>query len=419
MKRGAVGITIVVCGLVACPLSIISIRAFAEGAAAEDSTSVDSYYIDFAIPDLAAYTLLGVGNNVVSRPGGIKELSASLLQTATAGGTIAPGVAIEWSPAQTLGSRSLLEYKQWRDALSISIATVQDTSGTRFAWGFRWVPVDRSNPLTNEYLHRDAVQLLSSAMDPELRRELLKDALKTISAVTDNKQIIESVLATLQPRYVTNAEHPVAVGVLYEDLLDILATGGITVSDDKRSELRQLAERSVQLSVPFDENILAARKRRFRAEHWNAASLQLVAGGTSRSADSKWKSLTTDEYSVFAGMAYPLKTFGQVIIHAQGTWIHGDRPDHSRYSVGGRALVGNSKHRASLEGMYTDAKSDIADRDGKASRYTLGFEFKLGNGLWLELAAGAQKRVGEDAADVLTLGNLKYALQRDRRFDIP
>ena len=139
-----------------CLLSTIVIYAllgcysnFARAQGASEKT-VDDYYIDFAVPDLPALALLGFSSNEVARPGNLQELSVAFSSLAKDQSTIAPGIGIAWTPAQTFKPKSIEAYKRniFRK-FQLSFATVKNMDATDLGVGFRFVAIDHSDPLFN------------------------------------------------------------------------------------------------------------------------------------------------------------------------------------------------------------------------------------------------------------------------------
>ncbi|MFQ5754167.1 MAG: hypothetical protein ACE5HI_19445, partial [bacterium] len=139
----------------------VSVTGFSTCSYAQETENpqnhIDSYYIDFAVPDLSAFTLLGVNANQISRPGNVKELAAALLEIAGTNGRISPGIAIEWTPSQTFASKNIKDYQKSHliRAITLSFATMKDANATKLGFGLRWIPVDKSDPLMDHELQKD------------------------------------------------------------------------------------------------------------------------------------------------------------------------------------------------------------------------------------------------------------------------
>jgi len=131
-----------------------------------DSITTDDYYIDFAIPDLGAFTLLNSKPENITTPGNTKELAASLLNVVSGGTHISPGLAIDWAPVRTFWkSTTPQDYKNshlWRN-LQITLGTISDSIGTKVGAGVKWTFVDNSDPLLDEQYEAKLLNLRASA----------------------------------------------------------------------------------------------------------------------------------------------------------------------------------------------------------------------------------------------------------------
>ena len=162
-------------------------------------------------------------------------------------------------------------------------------------------------------------------------------------------------------------------------------------------------------------------KESFEKRKWNAFVAEVAIGTTFNAANSSLDSLDADQFSAFAGLAFPLSKAGQGIVHAQyNTAFQEDAMEQWKWSLGARLLLGSSTKRFSLEGQLSESDHANPELDGRNWRVTIGGELKLASGLWLELATGLNlPEDDETTPGIFTLGGVKYAFQKKRRFDIP
>ncbi len=70
-----------------------------------DDISIDDYYVDYSVPDITAFSILGVNTNDVVRPGNVKEFAAGVVNYISENGNLKPGLAIELAPYRLLANK--------------------------------------------------------------------------------------------------------------------------------------------------------------------------------------------------------------------------------------------------------------------------------------------------------------------------
>src|SRR6478736_8129729 len=60
--------------------------------------NINDYYIDFAIPDITAFSLLDINTNKINRPGNVKQFAIGVQNYVDANGNLKPGLAMEFAP---------------------------------------------------------------------------------------------------------------------------------------------------------------------------------------------------------------------------------------------------------------------------------------------------------------------------------
>ena len=153
---------------------------------------------------------------------------------------------------------------------------------------------------------------------------------------------------------------------------------------------------------------------------WNKPVAQLGLGTVLNSIDNTWEGMDDEQVTLFIGCALPVSSFGQGILNFQSSFFHQDSAKYKYdLKMGGRLLAGNSDFRGSIEALYHLAFKKNANSDLKRLRTTAGFELKISQGIWLELAVGADNVLEkDDKTSFLSLFNFKYAFQKARRFEM-
>ncbi len=427
-----------------------AVLAFAAGPAAAQLPSaavvdsLDAYYVDFSVPDLAAFTLLGVDVSRVSRPGNVRETALALVNGLNASGEAEAGVGVEVALARVLAAPQVrADYDGLRDRFTVSFATDRQDDAARVALGVRWVPVDKADPYEDAGLRRavgralddaladrptatetaafanalvEALQALGAADDAlALDRDSLRDVRRTFSAERDALRALDRVpppdtaRASLRRRIAAAAGVPPS-RVRLTPALDALAV--------RYAALAALAN-EVDSRARLDARVVAA-KDSFRAATWNAFSLQVAAGVTATVptlGDAR-----AEAVRAFGGVSLPLGRRGQLVGHGQiALPLDGETADdvapggEVQASVGGRLLWGTATQRFAVEALWgtNDPRLDGEDH----LRLTVGAEVRVDDGVYLELVTGLDD-LG-DGARLLSLGGLRYAFRKDRRFPSP
>ncbi len=412
----------------ATALLLLALAALPVRAQEGPARNLDTYYVDFSVPDLSAFTLLGVNGARVSRPGNVRALATALTNGLNTRGTLEQGTGLEVALLRVLAApRTLDAYRPLRDRLTLSGAALREADTTRFGLGFRWVLVDRADPYDRRNGLRDSVvAALDRALDRGLtadRRQAYQDGLIGFWAalLPDSPDAAFALAGAFD---VSTPPDPLTVDAVTARAQDSLDAHGLALTPEQAARVRGLAEEYVRLvrveqDVDVDAEVEAAvvdAKRRFRDRTWNAFSVQVAGGGTFRTAAGPG-SLAGEEVAGFASVAYPiLPRHGQLVAHAQVRLPVGATGTPVQATVGGRLLLGTSTRRLSVEALYgaNDARLEAA----RSVRFSVGGEFRLADGTYLELATGLDNPES-GASRFLTLGALRYALRSDRRFAIP
>jgi hypothetical protein len=218
----------------------------------------------------------------------------------------------------------------------------------------------------------------------------------------------------------------------------------------------------VQQVYTATNTVVKEAKEHFEQQRWNATIIQVGGGATWVSADKKYATARPQAGSYFARAALrpyfmptskadrqafdPEKLTGfkrtlywhtQLIADVRynnyratgvttptSTKVAADSLDH-RWWYGARLIVGGAYLRLSGEFAvqklsYRQAAEDASALAGRqlADTYyssTIGAEIRLVEKVWLEFAIGSTKPAGQ-AAQLLTLGSLKYAIRNSQRF---
>lgn len=440
---------------------IVGFTASALHAQNPDSITIDDYYVDFAVPDITAFSILDINSSDVVRPGNIKELAVGLQNYIDAEGNLKPGLAIEIAPyrlmAKALKVRSAWEQNKSLKNLQISIGTAQgDSSNLLAAWGINWTPVDRTDPVASRRLqnffanylaNRDSIVNQNSFAGQ--RNKHLRDVnqyLNTLSTSTGplspatRVTILQYFGGGYKARLLRydSTDNQLYAMALEDSVLRNMTALHINLNDSQAQTLSTLVAQNAKFTFAelkeekeFEKGFSEALKREkkiFVEENWNRLVVQFKVGSKYNSAENSIQDLALLNWRLFGGIAGRVPGLAnsnsvfakrsQVIYQVSYMKYKDNALLNWEFSTGGRLLLGRADKRLSAEFLYSQAslKGETTEKI-EYIRYTIGGEMKIDEGLWLELAVGGQKFLeGNDDARVVPQFGIKYAIQKKSRF---
>ncbi|MCB2230652.1 hypothetical protein KQH82_08045 [bacterium] len=419
----------------------MSIFAFTAGAVAEPKNDVkpSDVFPDFAPPDLSAFTLLGVSPTNVARPSSVRELAISTVNASGGGsGTIAPDLAVEWSPYTTFSRKTLETYRRTERRMLFTVGTAKDGDVTRFAVGGRWAVVDRADPVSSDELIAKVRKTLKWT-DREAWLTEVNDI--------DNNQT-KPVLLQIQPNVVQHIAlrklmnpqinpdtiadlHPFTAERVRSRLYTEMDSQGIDTTalaanvQDTLLALSNWFVRKARLWSDSDpaavtaegiKELLAAYKK----DNWNATTVQFAVGLVSKSENSSWEKLQTEYWKTYLGGGFGIGTKGQLLFQiSYDEYVRQTDSLKRKLGLGTRIMLGGVDARGTAELHYLSAETkDQKLFDQPLWSLTFGGEMKLTDGLWLEVTLKNEFLGGDDAkGKMLTLANLRYALTEKPKGD--
>jgi hypothetical protein len=429
--------------------------------AQNEKPDIDDFYIDYAVPDVSALGMLDIKNDEIVRPGNMKEFAAALSNFVDRDGSLKPALALEWSFIRTFNKNARVKWDsplQWRN-LALSLATTeQDSLGLRLGAGLKFSPLDRSDPLGDQAFYRKIATLASAYYnrDDEQKREAFDFTLPSRLAFPPNPQmtpeqrnVMKIFIDVLDTRedFLKELRKKIDKGEI--DELDSFLNDTLSkrLTDD---HVDKLVRENVRLEIvssyveivldTYSENYLSfedyihqtivKQKAIYKKQHWNAWAVGISAGWVGHSLTSSYDNIKGEKFSFFAGTSFPTfdnndkKRKGQAIVQLKyNINVAGDSIDYSGFSAGLRHLYGTSDNRLSVELFYSDSGTRLlqTQEDVPVSyfRYTLGAEFKVMDGSWIELAFGGQKFYeGENGKNkIISEFGFKHAIRSKPRYE--
>ncbi len=442
-----------------------------------DSTKLDSleakdFYIDFTVPDITAFSILDIKPNDISKPGNVKEFAMGLANFVSETGGLRPGLAVEWAPFKTFnknsgnweakdGNTTKFEFKN----ILISGATTSDSSNVRMAFGLKFSPIDKTNPLNDPQW----VDSLESFFYEEVdRRNNYGEPLKTkIRSYTGEVGLFVATNSTLNQRIIKLADvysvnsnrirklrefydttdlvysHITVANNVLEMVKDSLMEMGLSdFYNDKLDTLTNFANefadiffeeiKTPSFSSAFSYEILK-RKAEFKKKNWNKLAIQASGGTSFNSPDASIRNLNGLYYGGAFTIALPLvggKEFkkapklyrylrdnSQLITQVKlSKYFVQDSSLNNTIFAGGRLLIGNSDKRFSFEVGYVNMQNPLTELNVNGVRYTIGAEFKIMENYWLEFALGGQDFEDATGQFILPKFGFRHSFGNESRF---
>lgn len=413
----------------------------------KDSITTDDYYIDFAVPDLGAFTLLNTKPDNITTPGNTKEFAASLLNVVSGGSKISPGLAIDWAPVRTFCKVSTPnEYKKsylLRD-LQLTFGSIADSLGTKVGAGIRWTIIDKTDPLMDDNF---ATRLLN--IRQESFKDLPKDKIlfnnrvdRFLSKILKDRGFKDDYITKLNALFfnmedtnVVKREVVINFKMANDSINELIKmhypNDDKALSNDEEDKLMNFCIQFKNLfnsKEQFNADINAAlekEKRKWLNDHWNATVVSFGAGWVWNSIDAKWSTLSTQLFKTYINGKFKISRKSQVIGMLSCGIPHNisttDSSITSQLFLGGRYLVGNSSNRFSIDLGYSKNFAKSSSFNSQVLITDIGVEFKLDDGIFLEIAGGFKGEPSSfiKSSNILLLGSLKYTLRPKNRFDLP
>lgn len=408
----------------------------------KEKLRLDDYYIDFAIPDIGAFTLLNTKPDNITTPGSVKEVAASIMSAVSSGYTITPGLAIDWSPGQTW-IKACTPKAYSKNALirnlQITTGTVADTSGTRVALGLKWTFLDKTDPLM-DVAFRKYLEVLMSKGQSEVTKDKNKfihdlsayiHAICVSYSITNEPGLWAATSKLLNPT--DSIQRKIAVNENFKKatatiLSYINQTGTRELNEEENRQLSELCYRLYQIGTNIESfhsslyQDLSDAKKEWLNNHWNATIMTFGLGWTGNSVNNKWSSLSIQTLKAYLNGQFKIKKKSMVTALISYTMQQpGATTDSTILSQvfgGARFLTGNARNRFSLDLGYGYKFAQSTSFNQQTLNAAIGFEFKISDGMFFEIASGLTGAPSEffSSGSIMALGGLKYALHPNKRF---
>ena len=316
-----------------------------------DSAGVANARVDYAVPDAPAFKILGTEPSNIMRPSTVRELGVAISAVNAKGG------AIEVSPSLLIGNPTLSSYRDspfWHRLRVSAGAQLTENGNKDYGIGLRMTFID----------------------DADLRTDpLLTDALIQVGHQLGAKEIECSKSIQIDP-----VLHPEE----WARAIDSCLTPAVTAKYD---------------------SIVEATRESAKRRNWNKTLWEMGLAELASTPDSSVKRLQAQKYGMWSTLALPLfSTRGQILVGLRAL-VERDSDnvlDRWNGSVVVRGYYGKNDVKGFAEGDW-----DFRTHAFPTVTASLGVEFSVGNGIWVEGFAGLSTISGQGAKFTTGL-NLRF-----------
>lgn len=342
-------------------------------AAADPKILAKDNELDFSVPDMPAFKALGTEPSKVLRPSDPEAFAASFSEFFQGSEIVVPkAFAAEFSPAllAKYGDLTLREYsdRQRLYGVRVSIGTQRDSAGSSLiAVGIRLPIIDAGNPKADKaFLDKLAGILRHQRQKREAYIDIYADSLhKTDEDLANDTLLKKAALAYAEKRLAS----------------DTLTPGG-------------------------SDSAIALERKRYVESHWNAEKLELAAALVDAAEDSVLEDVRFRSASFWLSYANGIGASGQWLLSFHISAIKEKSRDEPDFNVdlNSRFYAGRNQLKAfgQLEAGYGQAENALH------WALSLGGEFSLGSGIWVEFQNGVEWFEGGDGAGLRGDLNLKW-----------
>ncbi|MDR6564643.1 MULTISPECIES: hypothetical protein [unclassified Arcicella] len=323
--------------------------------------------VNFAVPDLPAFNVLGNSPSDILRPTDVKALSILTSEFYNGSSIIVPkSFALELSPFLLAKNNSLTlhDYQQnqfWynlRLSLGTNTSTVNNQKYSNLAIGARITIIDKGD-LKNDEVYIDLLKnslALEVDIENKAKEQFLKDKNKTIQEVA-----MDEALNKEMEQYIDKAKK-------------------------KKLEDEKLLSTYIKDIPKFKED--------YKKNNWNKEKLEFAYAYLGASPDSLIKNIQTKKHAAWGTWAVPVKKWGQLLVGINYSYMYADslnkqtdktvNYEYNTFSASSRLYFGSNRVKGFIEGQY----KFISLNDKRDAFLNTGGEFNIRDGIWLVVNAG-------------------------------
>lgn len=334
----------------------------------DDTTLVKFYKVDFAVPDLPAFNILGTSPSDILRPTDVKSLSVVTSEFYNGSTIVLPKTfSMEAAPFMLAKNNTLTlkEYdnNKWLYNFRLSIGTntseINKIKYSNLAVGARFVLIDDGD-LKNDKSYRKKLWE-STAIEVNVENILKKEFCDSV-----NKPLLQ---------------------VITDEVLNKKMEKYIASNKEKRIK-------EIDVSGYYLKE-LEKTKEEYKKANWNKQKLEIAYAFLGSSSDSLVKNIKSKKHSAWISYANPLGTkWGQLLVGANFSYVFADSLNkettqtvnfrYSTFSTAIRLYFGSNRFKGFVEGQgkrnWLYKKNDCL--------FNLGSEINIRDGIWMVFNAG-------------------------------
>jgi hypothetical protein len=314
----------------------------------DDTTLIQHFKLNFAVPDIPALKILGNSPSEILKPSTPENLSVIASELFNGSNIVIPkSMAVEIAPLLLLNSKMTLEQYDKSAILysvRLSAGTFKDNDNhtSKLALGTRITLIDKGD-LKNDKAFRE--QLFRLTNNIISTKDKIQDEFLKINKYNIQDVVVDSALNAQMNKYINERYSPKH---LFEDSLESL-------------------------------------KMKYKQDNWNKQKWDIALGVLGYSPDSLAKKITFGQFSFWTTYAQPISTWGQILVGANVNYIK-DTANFLSISASTRIYGGINRIKAFLEAQYSYNGND---KTGNCL-FNFGSELGVIDGMWINLSAGIE-----------------------------
>jgi len=321
-----------------------------------DNSLVSKFKVDFAVPDLPAFKLLGTEPSSLLRPSTPEILSVITSNFFNGSNLVIPqSFAAEISPLLLLNANNLTLQEYDKNAilysLRLSIGTMRNESTNdpgHLSLGLRVSLIDQGDLKNDKAYRKELYQITSDLVDLDKLYEdefyRLKDWLPDdVFNDPEKREEMEVYVQNKKNEYINNA-----------------------------------------WGESLDER-LSRLKKEYKTNNWNKQKMDVAYAILGVSPDSLLTKLKFSKHSFWLTYSHPISSWGQWLIGGNLS-ILSDSTSYFSFSLASRVYFGTNRIKGFLEVQYQ--RDDLVESNNLL--LNLGTELNLVDGIWINFYAGVE-----------------------------
>ncbi|WMN11020.1 hypothetical protein QYS49_36885 [Marivirga salinae] len=341
----------------------------------EDTTLMKNFRLDFAVPDMPAFKMLGTNPSNILRPSSPQALSLMISEIGGGDGFVLPkSFAAELAPYILMKSRSLTLEDYDKNSqlynLRLSLGTSrnpENSTTTDVSIGFRSTLIDKGDLKNDQQYRRHVYKLLADKGE-------LKDK--------------------YQDEYLTNNN---------------LSIHDVVQSEVKKTSMNEYINNKIEdYEANFDYR-LDTLKQGFKERNWNKQKLDVALAMLGSSPDSLTENIEFNKFSLWSTYGAPVGTNGQILLGFNYNYFTNDSLEYGITSLTSRFYGGSNSYKGFGE-------IQVKRNENLNSNFiylALGGEINIKDGIWANISAGLERNWTDNNSYFVSHFDLRFTIPED------